>query len=50
VQLAALEGISPADPNVFAAEVSSWAATLLDSPAPPSTAPAPTPICNAANS
>ena len=50
VQLAALEGVSPADPNVFAAEVSSWAATLLDSPAPSSTAPAPTPICNAANS
>ena len=50
VQLAALEGVSPADPNAFAAEVSSWAATLLHSTEPASTAPAPTPVCNAANS
>lgn len=50
VQLAALEGISSADSNVFAAEVSSWAATLLHSTEPPSTAPAPIPVCNAANS
>ena len=50
VQLAALEGASPADPDAFAAEVSSWAATLLRSAEPASTAPAPTPVCNAANS
>jgi rhamnulokinase len=50
VQLAALEGTSPADSNVLAAEVSSWAAMLLHSTEPPSTAPAPIPVCNAANS
>ena len=46
VQLAALEGTSPADPDAFAATVSSWAATLLHSPEAPSTAPAP--VCNVA--
>jgi rhamnulokinase len=50
VQLAALEGGSPADSDAFAAEVSSWAAVLLHSTEPPSTAPAPTPACNVANS
>jgi rhamnulokinase len=50
VQLAALEGVSPANPDAFAAEVSSWAAALLHSSEPASTAPAPTPVCNAANS
>ncbi len=50
VQLAALEGVSPADPDAFAAEVSSWAARLLHSTEAPSSAPAPTPVCNAANS
>jgi len=50
VQLAALEGKSPSNPNAFATEVSSWAATLLHSAEPASTAPAPTPVCNAANS
>jgi len=50
VQLAALEGVSPADPNLFAAEVSFWAAMLLHSTESPSTSPAPTPVCNAANS
>jgi rhamnulokinase len=50
VQLAALEGVSPADSNAFAAEVSSWAAALLHSTEPASTTPAPAPICNAANS
>ena len=50
VQLASLEGASPANPDAFAAEVSSWAATLLHSTEPPSTAPAPTPVCNVANS
>jgi rhamnulokinase len=49
VQLAALEGASPTSPDTFAAEVSSWAATLLHSTEPPSIAPAHTPI-NAANS
>jgi rhamnulokinase len=49
VQLAALEGASPANPD-FANAVSSWAATLLHSNEPPSTAPAPAPTCNAANS
>jgi rhamnulokinase len=50
VQLAALEGASPANPNAFAADVSSWAATLLHSTEPASTTAAPAPICNAANS
>ncbi|HEV2576984.1 MAG TPA: FGGY-family carbohydrate kinase [Acidobacteriaceae bacterium] len=50
VQLAALEGASPAEPDAFAAAVSSWAATLLHSAEPASTAPAPSPICNAATS
>ena len=50
VQLAALEGASPADADAFAAEVSSWAASLLHSTEPLSSAPAPTPACNAANS
>jgi rhamnulokinase len=50
VQLAALEGASPTDPDAFAAEVSSWAATLLHSTEPAPTAPAPAPVCNAANS
>jgi len=50
VQLAALEGGSPADADVFAAKVSSWAATLLHSTEPATSAPAPTPACNAANS
>jgi len=50
VQLAALEGASPSNPDAFAAEVSSWAATLLHSTEPPSASPVPTPICNAANS
>ena len=50
VQLAALEGISPADSNAFAAEVSSWAATLLHSTEPASSTSAPAPACNAANS
>jgi rhamnulokinase len=48
VQLAALEGTSPSDPDAFAAAASSWAATLLHSTEPASTAPAP--VCNAANS
>jgi rhamnulokinase len=48
VQLAALEGASPADPNAFAAAVSAWAATLLHSTESPSTAP--NPVCSAANS
>ena len=43
VQLAALEGVSPADPNAFAAEVSSWAATLLHSPNPHPPHPLPHP-------
>jgi rhamnulokinase len=50
VQLAALESGSPAAPDAFAAAVSSWAAVLLHSSEAPSTAPAPTPLCNAANS
>lgn len=50
VQLTTLEGGSPSDADAFAAEVSSWAATLLHSAEPPSTAPAPSPVCNAANS
>lgn len=50
VQLAALEGISPSHPDIFAAAVSSWAAVLLHSTEPASTASAPTPVCNAANS
>ena len=50
VQLAALEGASPAHPDAFAAEVSSWAATLLHSSEPASSTSAPTPVCNAANS
>ena len=50
VQLAALEGASPSNSDAFAAAVSSWAATLLHSSEPASTAPAPTPVCNAANS
>jgi rhamnulokinase len=50
VQLAALGCVSPVEPNAFAADVSSWAATLLHSTEPASTAPAPTPLCNAANS
>jgi rhamnulokinase len=52
VQLAALEGTSPANPDAFADEVSSWAATLLHSAESPSAAPVPAhaPICNAANS
>jgi rhamnulokinase len=50
VQLAALQGASPTNPHAFAADVSSWAATLLHSAEPASTAPALTPICNAANS
>jgi rhamnulokinase len=50
VQLAALEGASPADPDALAAEVSSWAAALLHSAQPASTVLAPTPSCDAANS
>jgi len=50
VQLAALEGASPSNSDAFAAEVSSWAATLLNSTEPSPAAPAPTPVCNAANS
>ena len=50
VQLAALEGASPSNPDAFAAAVSSWAATLLHSTEPRSTETAPTPVCNAANS
>jgi rhamnulokinase len=50
VQLAALEGASPAKPDAFAAAVSSWAATLLHSAESTSTAPAPIPACNAASS
>ncbi len=50
VQLAAFEGTSPADPNAFAAEVSSWAAALLHSTEPAYSTSAPTPACNAANS
>lgn len=50
VQLAALEGASSDNPDAFASEVSSWAATLLHSTGPASTAPAPNPVCNAANS
>ncbi len=49
VQLAALEGGSPAEPDAFAAAVSCWAATLLH-PESASTTPAPTPACNAATS
>jgi len=43
VQLAALEGASPAAPAGFAAAVSSWAATLLHSE-PAATTSAPTPV------
>ncbi|HEX5284722.1 MAG TPA: FGGY-family carbohydrate kinase [Bryocella sp.] len=50
VQLAALEGASPREPDAFAAAVSSWAATLLHSAESASTAPAPSPVCNAATS
>ncbi len=50
VQLAALEGGSPGDPDAFATAVSFWAATLLHSAEHPSTAPVPTPACNVANS
>jgi rhamnulokinase len=50
VQLAALEGASPSNPDAFAAEVSSWAVTLLHATEPASTAPTPTPVCNVANS
>lgn len=50
VQLAALEGASPTNPDAFAADVSSWAAALLHSAEPPSTTPVPKPVCNAANS
>ncbi len=50
VQLAALEGASPAEPDAFAAAVSSWAGTLLHSAEPPSIAPAPSPVCDAATS
>lgn len=50
VQLAALEGASPADPDAFAAAVSFWAATLLHATEPASIASPPTPVCNAANS
>lgn len=50
VQLAALEGASPAEPDAFAAAVSSWAAALLHSAEPASTAPAPSPVCDAATS
>jgi rhamnulokinase len=50
VQLAALEGVSPSNPDAFAAAVSSWAATLLHSTEPASTSPAPAPVCNVENS
>jgi len=50
VQVAALEGASTAIPDAFAAAVSTWAATLLHSAESASATPAPTPVCNAANS
>ena len=50
VQLAALEGVSPIEADGFASAVSSWAATLLHSAEPASTAPVSTPICSAATS